>query len=218
MQVGDRFAMLVVPNHWGDAPIIPGSNFASKLRAWADLGIEMFLHGFFHRDDGAAWARRGPHARRPADRRRGRIPRAHEGPSESENWRWHGVDRGCDRPADHGLRGPRVALRRRRARGAGRLRGCDRRRSLARVVAGDRRSSWLEDRSSPGPAERGCAAPRRSSPRPRCAPRQSMCCGSACIRPISPIRVSSPASERPCEARHQTAGPPAIRICPPPRI
>ena len=48
--VGNRLAMLVVPNHWGDAPIIPGSAFAARVRAWADSGIEMFLHGFFHRD------------------------------------------------------------------------------------------------------------------------------------------------------------------------
>jgi predicted deacetylase len=49
--VGKRLAMLVVPNHWGDAPIIPGSAFASRLRGWADSGVEMFLHGYFHRDD-----------------------------------------------------------------------------------------------------------------------------------------------------------------------
>jgi predicted deacetylase len=49
--VGNRIAMLVVPNHWGDAPIIPGSPFATKLRDWADAGLEMFLHGFFHRDE-----------------------------------------------------------------------------------------------------------------------------------------------------------------------
>lgn len=49
--VGNRLAMLVVPNHWGDAPIIPGSRFASRLRSWADDGIEIFLHGFYHRDD-----------------------------------------------------------------------------------------------------------------------------------------------------------------------
>ena len=49
-EVGNRVAMLVVPNHWGDAPIIPGSAFASRLRDWADKGIEMFLHGYFHRD------------------------------------------------------------------------------------------------------------------------------------------------------------------------
>jgi predicted deacetylase len=49
--VGQRLAMLVVPNHWGDAPIVPGSPFASRLRRWADEGVEMFLHGFTHRDD-----------------------------------------------------------------------------------------------------------------------------------------------------------------------
>jgi predicted deacetylase len=49
--VGDRIAMLVVPNHWGDAPIVPGSPFAAKLRAWADAGFEMFLHGYYHRDE-----------------------------------------------------------------------------------------------------------------------------------------------------------------------
>jgi predicted deacetylase len=48
--VGKRLAMLVVPNHWGDAPIIPGSTFAGRLRAWAEQGIEIFLHGFTHRD------------------------------------------------------------------------------------------------------------------------------------------------------------------------
>ena len=50
--VGERLAMLVVPNHWGDAPIVPGSAFASRLRVWADAGVGMFLHGFYHRDDG----------------------------------------------------------------------------------------------------------------------------------------------------------------------
>src|SRR5690242_15942081 len=48
--VGNRLAMLVVPNHWGDAPIVPGSAFAGRLRGWADAGIEIFLHGYFHRD------------------------------------------------------------------------------------------------------------------------------------------------------------------------
>jgi len=49
--VGERMAMLVVPNHWGDAPLVPGSPFATKLRRWADLGFEMFLHGYYHRDE-----------------------------------------------------------------------------------------------------------------------------------------------------------------------
>lgn len=48
--VGDRLAMFVVPNHWGDAPIVPGSAFATRLRGWADWGAEIFLHGYFHRD------------------------------------------------------------------------------------------------------------------------------------------------------------------------
>lgn len=49
--VGNRLAMLVVPNHWGDAPIVPGSPFATRLRGWADQGVEMFLHGYYHKDD-----------------------------------------------------------------------------------------------------------------------------------------------------------------------
>jgi predicted deacetylase len=48
---GSRIALLVVPNHWGDAPIVQGSAFATRLRAWADEGMEVFLHGYFHRDD-----------------------------------------------------------------------------------------------------------------------------------------------------------------------
>lgn len=49
--VGTRLAMLVVPNHWGEAPIVPGSPFAGRLRGWAEQGVEMLLHGFTHRDD-----------------------------------------------------------------------------------------------------------------------------------------------------------------------
>jgi predicted deacetylase len=45
-----RLAMLVVPDHWGEAPIVPGSAFATRLRDWADQGVEMFLHGWYHRD------------------------------------------------------------------------------------------------------------------------------------------------------------------------
>ncbi|HVM23711.1 MAG TPA: polysaccharide deacetylase family protein [Sphingomicrobium sp.] len=49
--VGSRLAMLVVPDHWASSPLDPASPFAARLRAWADAGIEMFLHGFVHRDD-----------------------------------------------------------------------------------------------------------------------------------------------------------------------
>lgn len=47
---GLRLAMLVVPDHWGEAPIGAGTPFAARLRAWADAGVEMFVHGWFHRD------------------------------------------------------------------------------------------------------------------------------------------------------------------------
>ena len=55
-----RFAMLVVPDHWGAAPLAAAPAFAAKLRGWSDAGVEMFLHGWSHRDDGihagaAAW-------------------------------------------------------------------------------------------------------------------------------------------------------------------
>src|SRR5215208_5004370 len=69
--VGARLAMLVVPNHWGYAPIVPGSLIASRLRSWADQGIEIFLHGFTHRDE-------AQHAR-AADRVRARLMTASEG-------------------------------------------------------------------------------------------------------------------------------------------
>lgn len=46
-----RFAMLVVPDHWDSAPIARDPAFQRRLRGWADAGIEMFLHGWRHRDD-----------------------------------------------------------------------------------------------------------------------------------------------------------------------
>jgi predicted deacetylase len=44
------FAMLVVPDHWGHHPIRSGTPFANRLRAWSDSGIEMFVHGWYHKD------------------------------------------------------------------------------------------------------------------------------------------------------------------------
>lgn len=44
-------ALLVVPNHWGEAPIRAGTGFASRLRAAAEAGDEIFLHGWYHRAD-----------------------------------------------------------------------------------------------------------------------------------------------------------------------
>ena len=48
---GELFSMLVVPNHWGRHPLGEDRAFCSQLRAWSDAGVEMFLHGWFHRDD-----------------------------------------------------------------------------------------------------------------------------------------------------------------------
>lgn len=50
---GPLFAMLVVPDHWGRNPIRRGGAFAATLRAWADRGVEIFVHGWYHRDDSA---------------------------------------------------------------------------------------------------------------------------------------------------------------------
>lgn len=69
--VGRQVAMLVVPNHWGDSPILAGSPFAARLRTWADEGTEIFLHGYFHRDTASH--------RTVADRIRARIMTAGEG-------------------------------------------------------------------------------------------------------------------------------------------
>ncbi|RIA45760.1 hypothetical protein DFR49_0285 [Hephaestia caeni] len=48
-----RFAMLVVPNHWGEAPLSSNRAYQARLRRWAEAGVEMFVHGWFHRDDSA---------------------------------------------------------------------------------------------------------------------------------------------------------------------
>ncbi len=47
---GPRFAMLVVPDHWGVARLDRSPAFMRRLREWSDTGVEMFLHGWFHRD------------------------------------------------------------------------------------------------------------------------------------------------------------------------
>ena len=48
-----RFAMLVVPDHWGEAKLADASAFRRRLRDWSDAGVEMFVHGWFHRDTAA---------------------------------------------------------------------------------------------------------------------------------------------------------------------
>lgn len=58
-----RLAMLVVPDHWGSAPLVEAPGFQRKLRAWADAGVEMFVHGWFHRDASVAMGLAGLKAR-----------------------------------------------------------------------------------------------------------------------------------------------------------
>lgn len=48
---GPRFAMLVVPDFWGQAPLANAPAFRAKLRRWSERGVEMILHGWAHRDD-----------------------------------------------------------------------------------------------------------------------------------------------------------------------
>ncbi len=57
------YAMLVVPDFHGRAPIAGDHAFHAWLRARADAGVEMLLHGWFHRDQSehsgaAAWKAR----------------------------------------------------------------------------------------------------------------------------------------------------------------
>lgn len=47
---GPKFAMLVVPDHWGEAPLAANPAYQARLRGWADQGVEMFVHGWFHKD------------------------------------------------------------------------------------------------------------------------------------------------------------------------
>ena len=49
--VGGAVTMLVVPNFWHKAPLAGATAYRAKLRAWADAGVEMLLHGWSHRDE-----------------------------------------------------------------------------------------------------------------------------------------------------------------------
>lgn len=49
---GPKFAMLVVPDHWGQNPLRGNREFGRRLHGWASAGIEIFVHGWFHRDAG----------------------------------------------------------------------------------------------------------------------------------------------------------------------
>jgi predicted deacetylase len=49
--IGSRYSMLVVPDFWGKWPLKDHSEFLDWLRARADEGVEMILHGYSHRDE-----------------------------------------------------------------------------------------------------------------------------------------------------------------------
>lgn len=48
--VGARYSMLLVPDFWASAPLGSHPGFAHWLRDRRDEGVEMVLHGYFHRD------------------------------------------------------------------------------------------------------------------------------------------------------------------------
>ena len=47
---GPNYAMLIVPDHWGRNSLRGDAGFSARLRGWADQGVEMFVHGWFHQD------------------------------------------------------------------------------------------------------------------------------------------------------------------------
>ena len=46
-----RFAMLVVPGHRDQSALAADKGFQTRLRGWAEAGVEMFLHGWKHLGD-----------------------------------------------------------------------------------------------------------------------------------------------------------------------
>ena len=153
-------------------------------------GFEMFLHGFFHRDDAGTTGVADRIRARLDDRRRRRVPRPRRATEAAERIaRRTSADRRHHRPADRRLRRARLALRPGRASRRWRI---ARSRSPRIICASGRRRPArrsLADRSSPGRAARGCASRRRSPPRRRCVTRRSTCFASACIRPTAAIRA-----------------------------
>jgi predicted deacetylase len=49
--LGNRYSMLVVPNFWRHWPLEAHPDFCAWLRGRAEAGVEMVLHGFYHRDE-----------------------------------------------------------------------------------------------------------------------------------------------------------------------
>lgn len=49
--LGNRFAMLVVPDFWKQWPLEDHPEFCEWLRSQSEAGVEMILHGFTHLDE-----------------------------------------------------------------------------------------------------------------------------------------------------------------------
>ena len=47
---GPHFAMLVVPDHWGENPLLPRTPFARRLRGWAEQGLSRPTQASYRRD------------------------------------------------------------------------------------------------------------------------------------------------------------------------
>ena len=69
--IGNRYAMLVVPDFWRQWPLEAYPAFRSWLKSKAEDGVEMILHGFSHIDE-------TDHGRL-MDRFRARVMTAREG-------------------------------------------------------------------------------------------------------------------------------------------
>jgi len=49
--IGHRYGMLVVPDFWAEWSLVTAPVFVGWLRSRQTAGVEMILHGYFHRDD-----------------------------------------------------------------------------------------------------------------------------------------------------------------------
>ena len=139
--VGNRVAMLVVPNHWGDAPIIPGSAFASaaaKLGRQGNRDVPSRLLPPRHECS----RRKGGSAAGPLhDGRRGRVPRPFKGRGCQAHCRRTRPRGERDRPLDRRLRCSGMALWSGRRWKPSMMRRCPCRRPFASLVAGVRQAA-----------------------------------------------------------------------------
>ena len=187
----------------------PARPLPTQLRAWADSGIEMFLHGLLPPRRSAARPRRRPASGPIHDRRRRRIPRPRRGPKRPPGSR--AGERSSNKrpagrsPASSPRPGSMARARSRRSRIA-------RSRSPKIMCASGRRQSGRELAPRPGdhlgkphPAAPGGIARSRIGPAPRADP---VAAGSAFTRPTAATRRSCAASTRHFDRRHETGASP----------